>query len=59
MWAYRILFLVGPFIVGWIGWQIAAERRSRILESTVYPSEVTTLVRTAEGGFEEEEPQPA
>jgi ubiquinol-cytochrome c reductase cytochrome b subunit len=59
VWVYRILFLVGPFVVGWIGWRIAAERRSRIVESTVYPSEVTTLVRTAEGGFEEEEPQPA
>jgi ubiquinol-cytochrome c reductase cytochrome b subunit len=59
VWAYRILFLVGPFVVGWIAWRIAAEMRKRIVESATYPSDVTTLVRTAEGGFEEEEPQPA
>jgi ubiquinol-cytochrome c reductase cytochrome b subunit len=59
VWAYRILFVIGPFVVGAIGWRIAAEMRARIDESAVYPSDVTTLVRTAEGGFEEEEPQPA
>jgi ubiquinol-cytochrome c reductase cytochrome b subunit len=59
VWAYRILFAIGPFIVGWIAWRVAAERRERIVESAEYPSEVTTLVRNAEGGFDEEEPQPA
>jgi len=59
VWAYRILFLIGPLIVGAIAFAIARERRSRIEESTRYPSEVTTLVRNAEGGFDEEEPQPA
>ncbi len=59
VWAYRILFVVGPLVAGWIAWRIAAEMRARIAESAIYPSEVTTLARTAEGGFEEEEPQPA
>jgi ubiquinol-cytochrome c reductase cytochrome b subunit len=59
VWAYRILFAIGPLLAGWIGYRIAVERRKRIAESAIYPSEVTTLVRTAEGGFEEEEPQPA
>ena len=59
VWAYRILLLAGPFVAGLIAARIAAEMRARIRESAEYPTDVTTLVRTAEGGFEEEEPQPA
>ena len=33
--------------------------RARVREEVEYPSDVTTLVRNADGGFDEEEPQPA
>jgi ubiquinol-cytochrome c reductase cytochrome b subunit len=59
VWVYRVLLLVGPFVAGVIAARIAAQMRARIRESAVYPSDATTLVRNAEGGFEEEEPQPA
>ena len=59
VWVYRILLFAGPLVAGLIAARIGAEMRARIRESAVYPSDVTTLVRTAEGGFEEEEPQPA
>jgi ubiquinol-cytochrome c reductase cytochrome b subunit len=56
---YRVLLLVGPFVVGAIAGRIAAEMRARIRASATYPSDATTLVRTAEGGYAEEEPQQA
>jgi ubiquinol-cytochrome c reductase cytochrome b subunit len=56
---YRVLLLVGPFVVGALAGRIAAEMRARIRESATYPSDATTLVRTAEGGYAEEEPQQA
>jgi len=59
VWVYRILLFAGPLVAGLIAARIGAEMRARIRESAVYASDVTTLVRTAEGGFEEEEPQPA
>jgi ubiquinol-cytochrome c reductase cytochrome b subunit len=58
VWIYRILFAVGPIVVGLLGYRIARERRESVIESGRY-SDVTTLVRNADGGFEEEEPQPA
>jgi ubiquinol-cytochrome c reductase cytochrome b subunit len=59
VWVYRVLLLVGPFIAGALAARIAAELRARIRESAVYPSDATTIVRNEQGGFEEEEPQPA
>jgi ubiquinol-cytochrome c reductase cytochrome b subunit len=59
VWIYRVLLLVGPIVCGVIAARIASEMRARIRESAVYPYDVTTLVRNEEGGFEEEEPQPA
>ncbi|MDB5043682.1 MAG: menaquinol-cytochrome c reductase cytochrome b subunit precursor, partial [Candidatus Eremiobacteraeota bacterium] len=59
VWAYRILLFAGPVAAGLIAARIGREMRARIAESEVYPSDATTLVRNAEGGFDEEEPQPA
>jgi ubiquinol-cytochrome c reductase cytochrome b subunit len=59
VWAYRILLFAGPVAAGLIAARIGREMRARIAESAVYPSDATTLVRNAEGGFDEEEPQPA
>jgi len=59
VWAYRILLFAGPVAVGLIAARIGREMRARIVESAVYPSDATTLVRNADGGFDEEEPQPA
>jgi ubiquinol-cytochrome c reductase cytochrome b subunit len=58
VWIYRILFLVGPFVIGWLAVRVSRERRARIVDSGSYPSDVTTLVRNADGGFDEERPQP-
>jgi len=58
VWVYRILFVAGPVIVGFLAARIASERRAALQDSAVYPSDVTTLVRNSEGGFDEEEPQP-
>lgn len=57
VWVYRILLLAGPFVAGALAARIAGEMRARKADGPV--SDATTLVRTAEGGFEEEEPQPA
>ncbi len=59
VWVYRVLLLVGPLVAGFLAAHIASEMRARIHESAVYPSDATTIVRNAQGGFEEEEPQPA
>jgi ubiquinol-cytochrome c reductase cytochrome b subunit len=59
VWVYRILLVAGPIVVGLLAARIGAEMRARIRESAVYPSNATTLVRNADGGFDEEEPQPA
>jgi ubiquinol-cytochrome c reductase cytochrome b subunit len=59
VWAYRVLLVAGPLIAGALAGRIASEMRARIRESTVYPSDATTLVRNEDGGFDEEEPQPA
>ena len=59
VWVYRVLLLVGPLIAGAIAARIAHEMRERLAESVVYPLDATTLVRNEQGGFEEEEPQPA
>jgi ubiquinol-cytochrome c reductase cytochrome b subunit len=58
VWIYRIALAIGPVIVGILAARIATEMRARIQASAVYPSDVTTLVRNADGGFEEQEPQP-
>jgi ubiquinol-cytochrome c reductase cytochrome b subunit len=58
VWVYRVLLLLGPIGVGALAARIAFEMRARIRERAVYPSDATTLVRNADGGFEEEEPQP-
>lgn len=57
VWVYRVLFVVGPLVVGWIAALTAAQLRARINESLVYKTHATTLVRNEQGGFEEEEPQ--
>lgn len=57
VWMLRILLLIGPFVAGALAARIAWEMRVRLNLSTVYPSDATTLVRTTEGGFAEEEPQ--
>ncbi len=59
VWVYRVLLLVGPFVAGTIAAVTAREIRERIRESVVYPQYATTLVRNEDGGYEEEEPQPA
>ena len=59
VWVYRVLLIVGPLVAGFLAAHIAAEMRARIHESAVYPSDATTIVRNAQGGFDEEEPQPA
>jgi ubiquinol-cytochrome c reductase cytochrome b subunit len=59
VWVYRVLFLVGPIVVGYLAARSAAGIRARLNESLAYPSPATTLVRNEHGGFEEEEPQPA
>jgi ubiquinol-cytochrome c reductase cytochrome b subunit len=59
VWAYRILLVAGPLVAGVIAARIGVEMRARIRESAAYPSDVTTLVRNTDGGFDEEEPQPA
>ncbi len=59
VWVYRVLLLIGPIVVGVLAARIAAQMRARIRESAVYPSDATTLVRNAAGGFDEEEPQSA
>ena len=58
VWIYRIAIFAGPVIVGVIATRIAHEMRARIRESSIYPSDATTLVRNEHGGFEEETPQP-
>lgn len=58
VWILRSLLLVGPFVAGLLAARIAWEMRARLNESLIYPSDATTLVRTAEGGFVEEEPRP-
>lgn len=59
VWVYRILFVVGPIAVGLLASHMAVQRRARVQDAGEYLSpDVTTLVRNAEGGFEEEEPQP-
>ncbi len=59
VWAYRILLLAGPVVAFVLAARIGREMRARVRERDVYPSDVTTIVRNEEGGFEEEEPQPA
>jgi len=59
VWIYRILLFAGPLVAGIIAARIAREMRARVREEVEYPSDVTTLVRNADGGFDEEEPQPA
>jgi ubiquinol-cytochrome c reductase cytochrome b subunit len=58
VWVYRILFVIGPPITGLLAAKIAHEMRLRIVASATRPSDTVLLVRNAEGGFEEEEPQP-
>lgn len=59
VWAYRVLLLAGPLIAGALAALIAAEMRRRIADHHgVAPSDETTLVRNARGGFDEEETQP-
>lgn len=58
VWCYRVLLLVGPFAAGFLAARIASEMRARIRDSAAYPSDATTLVRNADGGFDEQEPQP-
>lgn len=59
VWVYRVLLLVGPIVTAVLAARIASELRARKNESVVYPYDATTLVRNEQGGFEEEEPQPA
>jgi ubiquinol-cytochrome c reductase cytochrome b subunit len=57
VWIYRIALLAGPFVVGILAARIAAEMRARVEAKAEIEPDVATLVRNAQGGFDEEEPQ--
>ena len=59
VWVYRVLLFAGPLAAGILAARVAAQLRARIRESAIFPSDATTLVRNADGGFDEEGPQPA
>ena len=59
VWVYRVLLLIGPLVAGVIAARIGVEMRARARDRAAGLGDATTLVRNAEGGFEEEEPQPA
>jgi ubiquinol-cytochrome c reductase cytochrome b subunit len=57
VWLYRIALLAGPVVVGFLAARIAAELRARVPASGSAPPDAVMLVRNAQGGFEEEEPE--
>jgi hypothetical protein len=56
VWLYRILFAFGSVAVGLIAAVFARELRARWDERGREAERVVGLVRTAQGGFEEEKP---
>jgi ubiquinol-cytochrome c reductase cytochrome b subunit len=57
VWIYRIALFAGPVIVGVLVARIAAEMRARVADGSRVAPDVVLLVRNAQGGYEEEEPQ--
>ena len=57
VWVYRVALLVGPFAVGLLAARIATEMRARTADGAKPAADAVLLVRNAQGGYEEEEPQ--
>jgi hypothetical protein len=56
VWLYRILFAFGSVAAGFIAALFARELRARYDERGREAERVVALVRTEQGGFEEEKP---